>query len=101
MADVLLCDQSLYSKYERGERSLPLDLAVKLAQVYGVSLHRFIQQARFRHAEELLRLHSDWPMHQVATAAGYSDLSTMYRAFRNLGGITPGALRDALRQKHE
>ena len=38
VADDLNCDQSLYSKYERGERSLPLDLAVKLAQVYGVSL---------------------------------------------------------------
>ena len=31
IADHLLCDQSLYSKYERGERALPLDLAVKLA----------------------------------------------------------------------
>ncbi len=38
VADALNCDQSLYSKYERGGRSLPLDLAVKLAQVYGVSL---------------------------------------------------------------
>ena len=31
VAQKLLCDQSLYSKYERGERALPLDLAVKLA----------------------------------------------------------------------
>ena len=38
IAEVLLCDQSLYSKYERGERELPLNLAVKLAQYYGVSL---------------------------------------------------------------
>lgn len=38
IADYLMCDQSLYSKYERGERSLPLELAVKLAQYYGVSL---------------------------------------------------------------
>lgn len=38
VADVLLCDQSLYSKYERGERPLPLELAVKLADFYGVSL---------------------------------------------------------------
>lgn len=38
VAEYLLCDQSLYSKYERGERSLPLELAVKLAQYYGVSL---------------------------------------------------------------
>ena len=24
IADILLCDQSLYSKYERGEREIPL-----------------------------------------------------------------------------
>ena len=38
IADLLLCDQSLYSKYERGERPLPLELAVKLAVHYNVSL---------------------------------------------------------------
>ena len=37
IAEILLCDQSLYSKYERGERVLPLDLAVKLADYYHVS----------------------------------------------------------------
>lgn len=34
----LLCDQSLYSKYERMERDLPLHFAVKLAEFYKVSL---------------------------------------------------------------
>ena len=38
IARLLLCDQSLYSKYERGERPLPLELAVKLAQFYHVSV---------------------------------------------------------------
>ncbi|MCI8619552.1 MAG: helix-turn-helix transcriptional regulator [Oscillospiraceae bacterium] len=38
IAEYLLCDQSLYSKYERGERALPLELAVKLAQYYKVSV---------------------------------------------------------------
>ena len=38
VAEVLMCDQSLYSKYERGERELPLGLAVKLADFYHVSL---------------------------------------------------------------
>lgn len=38
IANYLMCDQSLYSKYERGERVLPLDAAVKLAQYYHVSL---------------------------------------------------------------
>ena len=38
IAAVLLCDQSLYSKYERGERALPLDLAIKLADYYHTSI---------------------------------------------------------------
>ncbi len=38
VAAYLLCDQSLYSKYERGERVLPLEYAVKLAQFYHTSV---------------------------------------------------------------
>ena len=38
IADYLICDQSLYSKYERGERPLPLVYAEKLADYYGVSV---------------------------------------------------------------
>lgn len=38
IAQMLLCDQSLYSKYEWGERELPLGLAIKLADFYHVSL---------------------------------------------------------------
>ena len=38
IADYLMCDQSLYSKYERGERDLPLEYAAKLADYYGVSV---------------------------------------------------------------
>lgn len=36
--EMLLCDQSLYSKYERGEREIPLRLLIALAEYYGVSL---------------------------------------------------------------
>lgn len=38
MADFLHCDTSLYSKYERGERAIPLYLAIKLAEYYRVSM---------------------------------------------------------------
>jgi transcriptional regulator with XRE-family HTH domain len=37
IAVYLMCDQSLYSKYERGERPLPLEYAAKLADYYCVS----------------------------------------------------------------
>lgn len=38
ISEYLHCDQSLYSKYERGVRELPLRDAVKLAQYYKVSV---------------------------------------------------------------
>ena len=38
VAGELMCDQSLYSKYERGLRPMPLEAAVRLAVYYGVSL---------------------------------------------------------------
>ena len=38
IADYLMCDQSLYSKYERGERPMPLEYADALADFYGVSV---------------------------------------------------------------
>ena len=33
-----MCDQSLYSKYERGVRPIPLDIVVKLARYYNTSV---------------------------------------------------------------
>lgn len=38
IAEYLLCDQSLYSKYERGERDVPLNIIIKLADYYNVNI---------------------------------------------------------------
>ena len=38
IAEYLMCDQSLYSKYERNERPLPLEYASRLADYYKVSV---------------------------------------------------------------
>lgn len=38
IAEYLKCDQSLYSKYERGERDIPLNLVIKLALYYKTSI---------------------------------------------------------------
>ncbi|MBR3760132.1 MAG: helix-turn-helix transcriptional regulator [Ruminococcus sp.] len=37
VSDYLFCDQSLYSKYERGARAVPVEIIIKLAQLYGTS----------------------------------------------------------------
>jgi transcriptional regulator with XRE-family HTH domain len=38
IAEYLQCDQSLYSKYEREERDVPLHIMVKLAVFYKTSV---------------------------------------------------------------
>ena len=38
ISEILLCDQSLYSKYERGEREIPVTLLIKLAEYYNTSI---------------------------------------------------------------
>lgn len=60
---------------------------------YGLSLSKFIQQTRFRRAQKLIEAHPGWTMAKIAEAAGYSDPSTMYRAFQQLGETTPGAIK--------
>ena len=44
VAALLLCDQSLYSKYERGERLLPLDRAVHITTMAAVAVCRAIEE---------------------------------------------------------
>lgn len=38
ISTILNCDQSLYSKYERGLREIPLSLVIKLALYYKTSI---------------------------------------------------------------
>ena len=53
IADYLLCDQSLYSKYEREEREVPLAILVKLAQYYHTSIDYLVgltdERTPYRH----------------------------------------------------
>lgn len=42
ISDYLKCDQSLYSKYERGVRQVPLNIIAALAMYYGVTVDYII-----------------------------------------------------------
>ncbi|MEG0614700.1 MAG: helix-turn-helix transcriptional regulator [Oscillospiraceae bacterium] len=48
VADYLMCDQSLYSKYERNERDIPLFVIVKLAEFYEVSVDYILGLTDFK-----------------------------------------------------
>ena len=43
IADILDMQQNQYSRYERGERELPMHLFIKLAEVYKVSLDYMVE----------------------------------------------------------
>ncbi len=38
IAEYLMCDRSLYGKYEREERPIPVNLLIKLAEYYKTSV---------------------------------------------------------------
>ncbi len=42
IAEYLMCDQSLYSKYERGERVVPIEILEKLAIFHNTSVDYLI-----------------------------------------------------------
>lgn len=46
IAKVLMYDQSLYSKYERGERDIPLRLLIILSDYYNVSLDYLVGRTK-------------------------------------------------------
>jgi transcriptional regulator with XRE-family HTH domain len=58
VAEYLMCDQSLYSKYERGERPVPLETIVKLAHLYKTSVDYLVGLTNKKHLiEEYEYLH--------------------------------------------
>lgn len=61
---------------------------------YGVSLSQYIQSCRVEKAKSLMDKNPNWSMEHVARAAGYSSLSTMYRAFKKQDGVAPGSYRN-------
>ena len=48
ISEYLLCDQSLYSKYERGERAIPAELLERLAEYYHTSIDYLVGRTDVR-----------------------------------------------------
>lgn len=71
----------------------PSQLTLRFRRYFGVSLLQYIQAQRLCRAKELIGQHPDWPLREIASAAGYLDISTMYRAFKRVDGISPERLK--------
>lgn len=42
IADILFCQREVYRRYEKGQREIPLWVAIKLAKYYNVSMDYFL-----------------------------------------------------------
>jgi len=69
----------------------------KFRNTSGISIHRYVLQARITRARHWLG-ESDLPIKAIAELLGYSDLYFFARQFKKETGITPGAFRKS-RQK--
>ena len=43
IADYLGCKREVYRRYEKGERTIPIDFLIKLADLYGVSIDYILE----------------------------------------------------------
>ena len=46
LADFLNCSQQVYSNYELGQRDIPTDVLIKLANFYNVSIDYLLGQTK-------------------------------------------------------
>lgn len=69
-------------------------LTKQFQHYFGVTLNRYIQRRRLKKAQELITESPYATITEIADASGYTDISTMYRAFQSIEGITPGNFRN-------
>ncbi len=58
----------------------------------GETPKQFLSRLRLRHAERYL-LHTDWSLHEIARACGYSDEFHFSRTFKKERGLPPSVFR--------
>ncbi len=64
----------------------------RFRQRFGLSPLRYVIRTRVARAVALLR-ESDLPIAQIAESSGYADVFFFHRQFRQIAGVTPGAVR--------
>lgn len=67
------------------------------AQQTGLSLKQYISTKRVQKAQNLLREDPSLPLQQVADQVGYGEISTFYRNFIQVAGVSPSKYRSLYR----
>lgn len=63
-------------------------------QLAGMPLRKYIAHKRITEAQMLIRSHPEWSLARVAEESGYEDLTTFYRNFLQIIGMTPSQYRE-------
>lgn len=67
---------------------------------FGKSLGAYLEEQRIKKADELL-ISSALSNEQIAETVGFASLTTFYRAFRKIHGLSPAAWRSSLKAMEE
>jgi len=62
-------------------------------EITGLSLHKYIAKRRIAEAQQQIRSHPEQQLSQISVLVGYRDLSTFYRNFLRVCGISPSQYR--------
>lgn len=63
-------------------------------EITGLPLHKYIAKRRILEAQTLIRARPELQLGQIAAAVGYQDLSTFYRNFLRICGVSPSQYRN-------
>lgn len=73
----------------------PFHFARQFSALFGISVYQYLQLLRMKRAAYQLTFRVEQPVTDIAFAAGYQNVESFSRAFRQLTGQTPSAFRDA------
>ncbi len=62
-------------------------------QFAGMSLGRYVAQKRILEAQMLIRSHPEMSLNQIGVEVGYEEVSTFYRNFLRISGVSPAKYR--------
>lgn len=63
-------------------------------QFTGLSLKQYLSRKRILEAEALIRSRPELPMSEVAERVGYEEISTFYRNFVRIAGVSPSKYKE-------
>lgn len=77
----------------------PSYLSAIFKEQTGIALLEYINNARVEYVKELL--HADMSLNDISELAGFRNSGTLIRVFKKITGVTPGQMRNILKNENE